>query len=53
MNIALRGPTRSTQVPSTAADSPSMTMAMLKMMLIGVSFVPKWSTSGVLKTLKA
>ena len=44
-SIALRGPFRSTQVPPTAADSPSMTMAMLKMMPIAVWLVSKCATS--------
>ncbi|TDO44161.1 hypothetical protein EV643_117184 [Kribbella sp. VKM Ac-2527] len=35
-NIALRGPFRSTQVPPTAADRPSITIAMLKMTPIAV-----------------
>ena len=35
-NIALRGPLFSTQVPATAADRPSITIAMLKMMPIAV-----------------
>jgi hypothetical protein len=52
-NIALRGPLRSTQVPPNAADSPSITIAIEKMIEIGVSFVPKCSTSGSLKTLNA
>ena len=47
-NIALRGPLRSTQVPITAAERPSMTMAMEKMMPIAVCEVPKCETSDVL-----
>ena len=53
MNIAARGPARSTQVPNTAADRPSITMLMLKMIAIGVRPVPNRSTSGFLNTLKA
>jgi hypothetical protein len=49
----LRGPLRSTQVPPTAADSPSITIAIEKMTEIGVSFVSKCSTSGSLNTLNA
>ena len=52
VNIALRGPTRSTHVPSTAADRPSITMAMLKMAPIAVRLESKCSTSGFLNTLK-
>ena len=44
-NIALRGPLRSTQVPPTAADSPSMTIAMLKMMPIAVWLASKCAMS--------
>ena len=36
VNIDLRGPTRSTHVPSTAAESPSMTMAMEKIHAMAV-----------------
>ena len=52
-NIALRGPLRSTHVPPTAADRPSITIAIEKMIEIGVSLVPKCSTSGSLNTLNA
>ena len=51
--MALRGPLRSTHVPPTAADRPSITIAIEKITEIGVSLVPKCSTSGSLKTLKA
>ncbi len=44
VNIARRGPTRSTQVPSTAAASPSITMATEKTMPIAVSEESKCST---------
>jgi hypothetical protein len=40
-------------VPNIAADKPSITMLMLKMMAIGVRPTPKRSTSGFLNTLKA
>jgi len=53
VNIAARGPARSTQVPKTAAERPSITMLMLKMIPIGVRPVPNRSTSGFLNTLKA
>ena len=53
MNIAARGPARSTHVPNTAADRPSITMLMLKMIAIGVRPTPNRSTSGFLNTLKA
>ena len=48
VNIAARGPLRSTQVPATAAESPSITIAMLKMTPIAVSEVSKCSTRAVL-----
>ena len=51
--IALRGPLRSTQVPPKAAERPSITIAIEKMMPIGVRLVSKCSTSGFLKTLNA
>ena len=51
--IVLRGPLRSIHVPPMAADSPNMTIAMLKTMEIGVSSVPNRVTSGSLNTLKA
>jgi hypothetical protein len=47
-NIAARGPLRSTQVPKTAAESPSMTMAIEKMIPIAVRLVSKCCTSAVL-----
>ena len=47
-NIALRGPLRSTQVPPTAADRPSITMAMEKTMPIWVELATKRSKSGFL-----
>jgi hypothetical protein len=53
VNIALRGPTRSTQVPITAAETPSITMAIEKMMPIAVRLVSKCATSAVLYTLVA
>ena len=40
-NIARRGPFRSTQRPPTAADEPSMTMAILKIAPIAVWLVSK------------
>ena len=46
--IAARGPLRSTHLPKTAADSPSMTIAIEKMMPIAVRLVSKCSTSAVL-----
>ena len=48
VNIAARGPLRSTQVPATAAESPSITIAMLKMIPMRVREVSKSSTSAVL-----
>ncbi len=48
VNIAARGPLVSTQVPATAADRPSITIAMLKMTPTEVSEVSKCSTSAVL-----
>jgi hypothetical protein len=44
----LRGPLRSTQVPPTAADSPSITIAIEKMIPMAVRLVSKCSTSAVL-----
>ena len=44
VNIAFRGPTRSTQVPKTAADNPSITMAIENTKPIAVCEAPKWST---------
>src|SRR5690348_11413972 len=52
-NMALRGPLDSTQVPPKAADRPSMTIAMLKMMPIAVWLAPKWAISEFLYTLVA
>ena len=46
--IAARGPLWSTQVPSTAADRPSITIAIEKMMPIAVRLVSKCATSAVL-----
>ena len=48
MNIAFRGPTRSTQVPRTAADNPSITIAIEKTIPIFVLFELKFLTSAVL-----
>lgn len=48
VNIAARGPTRSTQVPITAADTPSMTIAIEKMIPIAVRLESKCCTSAVL-----
>ena len=47
-NIARRGPPVSTQVPKTAALTPSITIAIEKMIPIAVSEASKWSTSDVL-----
>jgi hypothetical protein len=47
-NIALRGPLRSTQVPPMAADRPSITIAIEKMIPIAVRLVSKCFTSAVL-----
>jgi hypothetical protein len=44
VNIAFRGPTRSTQVPNTAAESPSITIAIEKTKPMAVWEVPKCST---------
>jgi hypothetical protein len=52
-NIAARGPFLSTQVPNSAAETPSMTIAIEKMMPIAVSVVSKCLTSAVLYTLVA
>ena len=46
--IAARGPFLSTQVPKTAAESPSITIAIEKMMPIAVRLASKWSTRAVL-----
>ncbi len=48
VNIAARGPLRSTQVPATAAERPSITIAMLKITPIAVSEESKSATSAVL-----
>ena len=53
MTIAMRGPTRSTQVPSTAAREPSITMAIEKIHAIAVCEESKRSTSEVLNTENA
>ena len=47
-NIAFRGPLRSTQVPPSAADRPSITIAMLKITPIAVWLVSKCLTIEVL-----
>ncbi len=47
-NIAARGPLRSTQVPKTAAERPSITMAIEKITPIAVRLESKWSTRAVL-----
>ena len=52
-DIAARGPLRSTQVPSTAADRPSITIAIEKITPIAVRLVSKWATSAFLYTLVA
>jgi hypothetical protein len=44
-NMALRGPLFSTHVPPIAADSPSITIAMLKMMPMAVWLVSKCAMS--------
>ncbi len=51
--MAMRGPTRSTQVPSTAAERPSITMAIEKIAAIAVCEESKWATSEVLNTENA
>src|SRR5665811_97337 len=48
VNIAFRGPTLSTHVPMIAADTPSMTMAMEKMIPIALRLVWKCATRAVL-----
>jgi hypothetical protein len=45
VNIAARGPLRSTQVPNRAAETPSMTIAIEKMMPIAVRLASKCATS--------
>ena len=52
-SIALRGPDRSTQVPSTAAESPSITIASENTHPIAVRLVSKSATSEFLKTENA
>ncbi len=47
-NIAARGPLRSTQVPITAADSPSITIASEKIHPMAVRLVSKCATSAFL-----
>jgi len=51
--MAFRGPTRSTQVPPTAAERPSITIAMLNTAPIVERLESKCVTSGSLKTLNA
>ncbi len=46
--MALRGPLRSTHVPQTAADRPSMTMAIENTRPICVWLTSKWLTRAVL-----
>jgi hypothetical protein len=53
VNMAARGPFLSTQVPKTAAESPSITIAIEKMIPIEVRLESKCSTSAVLYTLVA
>ena len=53
MSIAQRGPLRSTVVPSTAAESPSITMPSWKGSADCVPVMPSDFSSGVLKTLQA
>ena len=48
VNMAARGPLRSTQVPNAAAESPSITIAIEKMIPIAVRLVSKCATSAVL-----
>ena len=52
-SIALRGPDRSTQVPSTAAERPSITIAIENTQPIAVRLVSKLATSEFLKTENA
>ena len=49
----MRGPDRSTQVPSTAADRPSITIAIENTQPIAVRLVSKLATSEFLKTENA
>ncbi len=53
VNIAHRGPLRSTVVPSTAAESPSITMPSWKGRADCVPVIPRDFSRGVLKTLQA
>ncbi len=46
--MARRGPPESTQVPNTAAERPSITMAIENTMPTEVRLVSKWSTREVL-----
>ena len=46
--MAARGPLRSTHFPITAADRPSITIAIEKMMPTAVRLVSKWLTRAVL-----
>ena len=43
-NMAFRGPTRSTHVPSIAAERPSMTIAIEKTRPTAVRLLSKWAT---------
>ena len=52
-SIALRGPERSTQVPSTAAERPSITIAIENTQPIAVRLVSKEATREFLKTENA
>ena len=47
-NIAARGPWRSTQVPITAADSPSITIAIEKIHPMAVRLESKCATRALL-----
>ena len=46
--MAARGPLRSTQVPKTAADRPSITIAIEKMIPMDVRLDPKCLTRAAL-----
>ena len=48
VNMAARGPLVSTHVPKTAAERPSITIAIEKMIPIAVRLASKCSTSAVL-----
>ncbi len=52
-SIALRGPERSTHVPSTAAERPSITIAIENTQPIAVRLVSKLATREFLKTENA